>query len=115
MNRPVRLALLVTLLLLVLGGARLNAAGANGPQASAQPPADYVPTAADAARTAAEQLRGLPATAVQVDCAPGVPTLPIFTTLSGIGGAQPLLILADGRCFRDRANNADVPVEPIDP
>jgi hypothetical protein len=115
MNRSARLALLMAVMVLLLGGTRLNAIGANQSPAVTQPPADYAPTAADAARTATEQLKVLPATAVQVDCAPGVRTLPIFTTLSGIGGPQRLYILADGRCFQDPSNKAEVPVEQIEP
>jgi hypothetical protein len=79
-----------------------------------QPPADYVPTAADAARAAAEEIKHLPSTAVQVDCAPGVPKFPIYTTTSGGFSRQRRYILADGRCFQDSVVR-DLPIEEILP
>lgn len=113
-SRTGRLALLCAILLLLLGGRELGAAGATQSADVKQPVAGYAPTAEDAARAASEQIKTLPAGAVQVECAPGVPTLPIYTTMSGLGGPQQFYILADGRCFQDKLNNTAVPVERID-
>jgi len=110
-----RPAILAIVLLLVLGAGVVTALGAMRPSQAIKTPGDHAPTAQDAARTAAEQLRLLPATASQVDCAPGVRTLPIYTTLSGTGGPHRLIVLADGRCFQDSASSGDVPVEQIEP
>lgn len=79
----------------VADGARPQAAGTAVPDAGD----GARPNAADAARTAAEELATLPAGMVQVDCAPGMPTFPIFTQLSGVPSPNRIRILADGRCF----------------
>jgi hypothetical protein len=79
-----------------------------------QPPPDYVPTAGDAARAAAQQIKHLPFTAVRVDCAPGVPKFPIYTNPSGGLSRQRRYILADGRCFLDSVVR-DLPIEAILP
>lgn len=119
--RPSRtdLAVVTVLLLLVGGGSQLSAQAVqprpNDWLRAAQTPEVYAPTAADASRAAAEQLRRLPDGAVQVDCAPGRRTLPIYTTLSGIGGPHRTYVLADGRCFQVPPELGSVPVEPIDP
>ena len=88
---------------LVIGAAAvlLFAATQLGSMAAEPGDANRVPTADDAARAAAEQLKQLPETVVQVDCAPGVPTLRPYTRLSGVPGANPRYVLADGRCFVD--------------
>lgn len=101
MKRLVKPVLAGALLLGLVVGTQLTT--------SAAPPAE-LPTAADAAKAATEQLKALPPTAVQVDCAPGKPTLEPFTTLSGLPGAASRYILADGRCFAD----ADRKPAPLD-
>lgn len=85
------------------GGLLLGLVLATQLTTSAAPPAEH-PSAADAAKAATEQLKALPPSVVQVNCAPGKPTLEPFTTLSGVPGAAPRYILADGRCYVDPDN-----------
>jgi len=111
-SRLAGLAIAVAIIGIAVGCSRSSGANPD-PAPTSSPPTNQGLTAADAARTAADQMKQLPPTAVQVDCAPGVPTLPIFTTLSGVAGTKRLHVLADGRCFTVPAEQ--VLVEPVDP
>ena len=78
--------------------------------AAAQP----TPTLEDAAKAAAEELKQLPASAIQVDCSPDFKTLPPYTRLTGgvLGGPQRSFILSDGRCYVDPAVPPDAGLSP---
>ena len=89
---------------MILAG--MLAGGCVGELLPSDPPVERIdtlplrsPTLEDARLAAAEQLRLLPANAKQVDCAPGMRTLPPYTTLSGGIARVRRTILADGRCF----------------
>jgi hypothetical protein len=105
-----RLGLLLGMVFLIVMGTRFVSSA--GPV-----PGDpnYVPTLADAADTTVGELRALPEDAIQIDCAPGMPTAPPFTRLAGHNVAkEQMWILADGRCFVYSNPNVSSP-EPIVP
>ena len=106
MTRSVRSLMAIAVILSAVLAGCVQPAGAppaaqdpSAPQPSNMPsiPPDV---AASAAAAAAEEFKALPSGAVQVDCAPGWPTYPPYTRLTGTPSTDQVEILSDGRCFR---------------
>jgi hypothetical protein len=99
LRRPVGFLALLIALLCAVGCDPAVEVPASAQAAEASMLDVYVPTLEDARRTAAEQLKVIPAGARQVECAPGVATFPPYTTQSGGMSRIHRMVLADGRCF----------------